>query len=242
MNDFFLLELEKKGKPNFDDWRDYGIEILKLYDFLKTYGEVVQVLGLEGSGKTVGAYYLEPSTTLMINCDRKSLTFPNAEINYPENGKNHKIPPKGLQGYAYVKQLVQAAYEKRDPRMKKLVIICTGHTEMYKDNGIERQRLKVVGKLATKLNIEGSVIHSYYTEVSPNPGLQEHERYQLITRNTGFNTGRSPMGMWAKDRIPNNYNMILYKILKSWGVDLNYQNKATDITGKVIDDLDYDSF
>jgi hypothetical protein len=86
------------------------------------------------------------------------------------------------------------------------------HIEDYKsaDNadGITnvRQRLKVLGSMATKMNIEGSVVNTFYTYVTME-GTKP--KFQLRTQNTGYNTGRSQEELFAEETIPNNFQLIL---------------------------------
>lgn len=234
-NDAYIDDLKNKGKLNFDDWKDYAVEIYDLFAFLKDLEcTIVLVLGVEGSGKTVGAYFLDPERTFYINADKKPLTFPDANLNYPKDSKRYKIPLSGAEGYTQIKSWIKAIVEKKK-EYDELVIFCLAHVDYFKDNSKDRQRMKTLGKMATKMNIEGSTVHTYYSEIDLDLSKPDTERYRFLTRNTGLNTGRSPMGLFKKDRIPNNFNLILYKILKSKGIDYPYQNKK-------IDTVEYDEF
>jgi hypothetical protein len=234
-NDAYIDDLKKKGKLNFDDWKDYAIEIYDLFAYLKDLKcTIVLVLGVEGSGKTVGAYFLDPESTFYINADKKPLTFTNAYISYPENSNRYKIPKSGGEGYEQIKAWTKAIVEKKS-EYPNITVFCLAHVDYFKDNGRDRQRMKTLGKMASKMNIEGSTVHTYYTEVDPDMSIKDEERYTMLTRNTGLNTGRSPMNFFKVDRIPNNFNLVLYKILKARGIDYKYQNKD-------IDNLIYDEF
>src|SRR5437899_12224982 len=74
-NKLYLRHLKDVGKANYDMWRDYGTEILDLYDWMKRLDDVVlvQVLGHEGTGKTVGGSFLNPEETAWLNADGKPL-------------------------------------------------------------------------------------------------------------------------------------------------------------------------
>lgn len=233
-NDLYLSHLKGIGRVTFDEWKDYAVELLDLYNSIKSKAVIVQVLGVEGSGKTVGAYYLDPETTLYINADDKPLTFPKPHLMYNEERKNIKIPPKGEGGYSKVKQWLEVASNRLSSEIP-LVVFCLAHIEIYKDNEANRQRMKTVGKMATKLNVEGSVIHSYYSKVDPNMRLPKGERYKFMVNNSGYNTARSPMDMWKVEEIPNNFNLILHRIYENFGAKYDYQNKE-------IDKLDYTKF
>lgn len=219
-NNKFVEYMREKGKPGFDEWRDYGVEVLDLYTYAKGLGiDIVQILGKEGSGKTVGAYTLDPLQTLYLNADDKPLTFPNAQKSYYWSGDNKTSPNhKVVRDYESVKTYLKAAVSKLHPDAKgRLTLFVIAHIDVYKNNTQDAERLRVLGKMATKLNIEGSVIHTYYTWVDPNMSLKDSERYKLLTRNTGFNTGRTPMQMWDEEtesKIPNDFKLILDRIIE----------------------------
>lgn len=213
-NDLYVQLLNNKSKATFDDWKDFGIEILDLYSFIKSMPNTipVQVLGYEGTGKTVGGSYLDPSETVWLNADKKPLTFFGARGMYPPDNskKNYKV----VTGYDEVKlQLSAIANKSKEP----LIVFILGHLEDYKsENGSIRQRLKVLGKMATKHNIEGALSHTYYTHIDTLVDAMSPERYKLSTANSGSNTARSPQGYWDKMYIPNNYQLIVDKILADW--------------------------
>lgn len=212
-NNSYVEYMKEKGNPNFDAWRDYGVELLDLYNFIKSQkGEIVQILGREGSGKTVGAYALNPLETLYLNADDKPLTFPDAHIMYNEERKNLKVP----HDYEKVKGFIKAVVDnKLSPKAKgRITVFVLAHVDEFKSGVSERERMRVLGKMATKLNIEGGVVHSYYTWVDPDMSKPDEERYKLLTRNSGYNTGRSPMKMWESDKIPNDFQLILNKMIE----------------------------
>ncbi len=208
-NKEYVDHMLKKGSPNFDDWRDFGAEVLQLYNFLKVRGTIVQILGSEGTGKTVGGMFLNPDETVWMNCDNKPLSFTGANKLYPPDNsrKNYSIAST----FKDVMEQCSAIYKvrKQDP----LVFFILAHVDVYKLNNAERLRLRVLGKMATKLNIEGSTTHTYYTVVNPTE-KDPLKKYQLSTQNSGFDTARSPMGMWSESTIPNNLKLILDKIIE----------------------------
>lgn len=213
-NDAYVEHMKEKGNPKFDEWRDYGAEILDLYLFLRNMNcDVVQILGREGTGKTVGVRTLDPDETLYLNADNKPLTFPKASKMYNSEKKNLHVP----KDYERVKSLISTVItNKLSPKANgRLVVFVLAHTEDFKSSSGDRERLRVLGKMATKLNIEGGVVHSYYTWVDPDMSKPDVERYRLLTRNTGYNTGRTPMEMWSEDKIPNDFQLILSKIYEN---------------------------
>lgn len=101
-------------------------------------------------------------------------------------------------------------------RKGTLIVFVLGHLEDFKGEGGEtRQRLKVLGKMATKLGIEGlNVSHTYYTKINASLDHNDPKRYQLTVANSGLNTARSPQGYWKTFTIENNYQTIVDRILE----------------------------
>lgn len=228
MNDTYVEYMKEQGNPSFDVWRDYGVEALYLYSYIRSLkgAIIVQIIGLEGTGKTVGAMTLNPATTMYLNVDRKELTFTGWEENYPndrEQGKsnslaNYKepIPEKNAKGkmevWTPIRAAIQYAYDNR-VEDEKFVVFVLAHPEVYKGaNGIEKEKLRVLGKMATKLNIEGSLTYSFYTKIDPTAALRK-DKYRLTMHNSGYNTARVPMGKFDDvEEISNDYQLILDKI------------------------------
>lgn len=197
-------------------WRDYGTEMLDLYDFLKRLPDVVlvQILGMEGTGKTVGGASLDPDTNVWVNTDSKPLTFFGGRTMYPTD--NSRKNYKELEGYDDVKAVVTAIHAKRKGTF---VIFLLGHIEDYKgEAGGMFQKLKVLGKMSTKLGIEGlNLSHTYYTKIDTTKDHNDSARYNLTVANSGSNTARSPQGYWKTMQIPNNYQSIVNRILEDYG-------------------------
>jgi len=162
------------------------------------------------TGKTVGGSFLNENETVWLNADRKPLTFKGANKRYNKESKNYAT----VTGYDEMKKLIKQVADKgKSP----LIVFILAHTETYKgSDGLEKVRLKVLGKMATKLNIEGSLTHTYYTFIDEAKDLMDPARYTLTTSNSGRNTGRSPQGMWDTYLIPNNYQLIVNKILEEY--------------------------
>lgn len=211
----------KKG--THDQWKDFGLEIYKLYDDIKSLPDttLVQVLGLEGTGKTVGTKTLDPVTTQYLNADGKDLSFfgaPNMYTADPTPIHQAKGIPKNLRfpsTYDETMAMIKSIHERR---IGTLIVFVLGHLETYTlPEGGNGQRLKVLGKQATKLGIEGlNTNHTYYTKIDALFGVKDPERYKLSTHNTGYNTCRSPEGYWDGD-ILNNYQLIVDRILEDKG-------------------------
>ena len=209
--DVHLDLMEKKNRgATYDEWRDFGVELLDLYNYIKSLPNTIPVaiLGFEGSGKTVGGSFLNPDETYWLNIDKKPLTFIGARQKYSREKKNYKI----ITGYKECKETIAAIHaNSKDP----LIIFMMGHIEDYKSKGTDRQRLKVLGKMATKYNIEGALSHTYYTHIDEDKKATDPERYKLRTLSMN-DTARSPMGMFETEHIPNNLQLIVDAILKDY--------------------------
>jgi hypothetical protein len=209
MNDQHVALMEAKNRgATYDEWRDFGVDVLDLYHFIKSLPNTIpiQILGYEGSGKTVGGSFLNPEETYWLNIDKKPLTFVGARKMYGVERKNYAVPT----GYKQVKEAITAIHgASKTP----LIVFILGHIEDYKAKGdTVRQRLKLLGKLASKYNIEGALSHTYYTHVDEDLKHTDPKRYQLRTVSVN-DTARSPMGMWETEFIPNNLQQIVDKVV-----------------------------
>lgn len=228
MTDTYVEHEKEVGLSAREDWRNYGIELMYLYQFIRGLegAVIVQVLGQEGTGKSAGARTLDPNTTMYLNQDKKPLTFdPDGEM-YPNDapqGKsnskaNYKecIPAKNSAGkvevWTPIRNAIQYAYDRKKPD-EKFVVFVIGHVDVYEGtDGLKRERLRVLGKAANKLNIEGSIVYTFYSKVDPTAASRV-DRYKLTMHNSGFNTARVPMGKFDDvEEIPNNLQLIIDRI------------------------------
>lgn len=212
-----LLRISNRNKStSLNEWRDFGWEILDLFDNIKKLDDTVLilVLGLEGSGKTVGGKYLNPTENAWINADNKPLSFFGARNMYPPD--NSKKNYSTADDYDTILKVIKAMHSKRKGTF---IVYITGHIEMYKGSGdMIYERLKVLGRQATKLGIESlNAFSTYYTKVIAGLAATNPERYRLTTATTGFNTARTPEGYWTEAEIPNNYQLITDKVLEDYG-------------------------
>lgn len=212
-----LLRTTNRNKSTtLNEWRDFGWEILDLFDNIKKLDDtlLVLVLGLEGSGKTVGGKYLDPSENAWINADNKPLSFFGARGMYPPD--NSKKNYSTADDYDGIFTAIKGMHAKRKGTF---VVFVLGHIEMYKGSGdLIYERLKVLGKQATKLGIESlNSFSTLYTKVIQGLAATDPKRYKLTTATTGFNTARTPEGYFPEAEIPNNYQLIVDKILEDYG-------------------------
>ncbi len=203
-NNEYMDMLDKSTMVTRDKWRDFGVRIYMLYDFLKEQKvEVINVLGYEGSGKSYGIKALNPETTLWLHTDAKPITFKGGKQAYSREKGNYSEPDT----YDKIEKFIEMANKNRLHPDKQLIVFVLAHIEDYKtEDGSMRKRLKILGNMATKMNIEGSVAHTYYTEVSY---MGDKPEFKLNTLNTGYNTARSPEGLFETTLIDNNFKLIV---------------------------------
>ena len=213
-NNQYMRMLDRKTGVTRDKWMDFGVDIYCFLDDLKARGiEIILVLGYEGSGKSYGIKTLNPETTKWFHADNKPPTFKGGLSGYFENRDltkpkpNYQVPKT----YSDIITWIDKGREK-GVIASNLKVFILGHIEDFKTaDGEMRQRLKVLGNMATKMNIEGSVTHCYYTEITK---MGDKLEFKLRTQNSGFNTGRSPDEMFNDTYIPNDFQLILDAIEK----------------------------
>ena len=197
--------MEMQKKAGHDEWMDFGKDIYKFVLALQKRGfEIVEIPGYEGSGKSYGMKNLPSGTNVWYNCDKKNPTWEGGRKEYGTKTnptKLHVIPT----GYTHIIKHIDAiiAAGKLD---KNPIAFLTCHIEDYKSGNGTRQRMKTLGKVATKMNIEGKMENVFYSQVV----LEGSEtKYYLATKNNGYNTGRSSEGMFTESFIPNDFQLIV---------------------------------
>jgi hypothetical protein len=215
--------LKKKGKANFDDWTDYGVDLYMFIKQLVNFGfEIVLILGKEGSGKSYGMKSLTPGTYVWFNADAKNPTFKRDDLHKSLYGfkPNFKDGPGPLMKIPKTYDEIIGAITSlkggiTTPTYKlslteRPIAFLLGHTEEYKGpEGEIMQRLKVLGKLATKMNVSGLFEHTYMSEMTLQGG-KAVGRFRV--QNNGTDSARSPEGMYDEVYIPNDYNYIINAI------------------------------
>ncbi len=210
--------MRESKKPNYDDWADYGKEIMNTIGYAKQLNPsdiyIILVLGKEGTGKTIGVKGLNAKETYYVNADKKPLSFPGWRKDYVKG----KISEGGnytdsIDNYEDIRNAITAVYNNRIG--EPFFIFFLAHVEDYKTvNGLVAQKLKTLGKVASKQNIEGSVIHTYYTDIDTNKTMTDSSRYRFRVVTTGSDTARSPMGYYEDAYIPNNLQLIIDKVIE----------------------------
>lgn len=198
-----------KQKPNHDKWKDYGQEIWRLITDLQNFGfEIIMILGEPGTGKSTGMRTLPHNTNIWFNADNKNPVWTGGIEEYGRKSnprKPYHIIPKC---YADITSVIATGIQKEMFEDVRFAIL-TGHIEDYKTGIEQKKRLKTLGSLATKMQLEGKLETVLYTEIKKETDEVE---YLLVTQNSGYDTARSPMGVF-ENTIPNDYNYVIEKLL-----------------------------
>jgi len=152
---------------------------------------------------------MDPNTNIWYNGDNKNPTWIGGVQQYGRKNKPTRfqvIPSSYNQIIIHVKKLMEAGLFIDTP-----VAILTGHIEDYKSQDEYRQRLKVLGKIATKHNIEGRMENVLYAKMDMEEGKPN---YFFTTQGDGSNTARTSEGYFGEAKIPNDYKVVVDAILK----------------------------
>lgn len=203
------MYMQESKKPGHDKWADYGKNIWQLISDLQDLGfEIVLILGEPGTGKSSGMRTLEPKTNIWFNADNKNPVWEGGKEEYGKKANPkmpfHLIPKSYKEITDHIKDgLSRGMFEE------ERYAILTGHTEDYKTGNETKRRLKTLGNLATKMQLEGRLETVLYSDVRKDA---DETQYVLITENDGYNTARSPMGLF-EPIIPNDYKLLIDKLL-----------------------------
>ena len=206
-NEMYMTD---QKKATHDKWADFGKGIWQLISELQDRGfEVILILGDPGTGKSTGMRNLPSKTNIWFNADNKNPVWIGGKVEY--GTKTNPIMPYHLVPKSYSEVIAHVdAVQARGMFEDEKYAILTAHTEDYKTaNGEVKSRLKVLGNLATKMQLEGRLETVLYATVKREG---EKTEYLLETENNGYNTARSPMGLFDSI-IENDYNEIINKLL-----------------------------
>lgn len=206
--------MEMQGKAGHDQWMDFGKDIYKFVLELQKRGfEIIEVPGYEGSGKSYGMKGLKKGTNIWFNCDKKNPTWEGGREEYgtKNNPTKYQVLPSGYKAIlAHIDAVIKGGHLDKNP-----IAFLTCHVEDFKSGSETRQRMKTLGKVATKMNIEGKMENVFYSVVNREGNKIN---YYLATKNNGYNTGRSNEGMFEEELIPNNFQLIVDALDKLNGV------------------------
>jgi len=202
--------MRDKKKPGHDKWKDYGQDIYTFIGDLQKLGfELALILGEPGTGKSSGMRTLEHDTNIWYNADNKNPVWEGGKAEYGSKinpRKPYHIIPES---YSDIISHVRGGIDNGMFETERYAFI-TGHIENYKSGSETMQRLKVLGNMATKMQLEGKLESVFYSAVESNNGTN---KYILETQNNGYNTARSHQNMF-EPKIENDYKFILDKLSK----------------------------
>jgi len=201
----FMLDAKK---PGHDKWKDYGQTIYAFAHQLQSMGfETILILGQPGTGKSSGMRTLEANTNIWYNADNKNPVWEGGRAEYGKKtspkSPYHVIP----KSYGDIIAHISGGQDK-GMFVEEPVAFITGHVETYKEGQETKSRLKTLGNLANKMQIEGKLETVLYSTVEMDG---DSPNYVLHTQNNGFNSARSPQGM-LEGKIENDYNLILERL------------------------------
>lgn len=206
MNEMYMTSLKK---PTHDKWADWGKGVWQLISALQELGfEIVLILGEPGTGKSSGMRTLPANSNIWFNADNKNPVWQGGKQEYGKK-VNPRMPyhlvPKT---YKDIIDHIKGGIDKGMFEEERYAIL-TGHTEDYKTGNLIKRRLKILGNLGTKMQLEGRLETVLYSNVIKEGA---ETKYVLETENDGFNTARSPMGLF-EPVIDNDYNEVIQKLI-----------------------------
>lgn len=206
------MYMSASKKPGHDQWADIGKDIWVFMTELQNRGfETILILGEPGTGKSTGMRTLKPNTNIWFNADNKNPVWIGGTAEYGKKNAPrlpYHLIPKSYQDILDHIDLGLSKGMFEDDRYA----ILTGHVETFKSGNDTLQRLKVLGKLATKMQLEGKLeTVMYSTVVKEGSEL----KYLLETQNNSFNTARSPQGLF-EPKIDNDYQFIIDKLVAGY--------------------------
>lgn len=198
-----------RKKPGHDKWKDYGQDIWTFMADLQKLGfEIVLILGEPGTGKSSGQRTLEHDSNIWFNADNKNPVWIGGREEYGiKNNPRfpfHQIPTS----YKQITDFLSDGISRQRFEDQRYAFL-TGHIENYKSGNENMQRLKVLGNMATKMQLEGKLEAVFYSAVEREGS---ETKFILETQNNGFNTARSPQGLFEA-KIENDYGLIVSKLL-----------------------------
>lgn len=201
--------MRDRKKPGHDKWKDYGQDIYTFMGDLSALGfELVLILGEPGTGKSSGMRTLPPNTNIWFNADNKNPVWIGGKQEYGTKVAPrfpfHVIPTD----YKGVTDMIVKGLQNNNFEEQRFAIL-TGHVETFKSGNETMQRLKVLGNMATKMQLEGKLESVFYSAVEKD---SDGVKYILETQNNGFNTARSPQGLFDP-KIENDYGLIIEKLM-----------------------------
>lgn len=204
-NEMYMTSLKK---PTHDKWRDWGQDIWRMNSELQDLGfETILILGDPGTGKSSGMRTLPHNTNIWFNADNKNPVWIGGREEYGKKNsprQPYHIIPKT---YDDILTVVKGGLNSNIFEEDRFAIL-TAHVEEYKKGSDVHYRLKTLGNMATKMQLEGKFETVLYARAIREGG---ETKFKLDTQNDGYNTVRSPQGLF-EPMIDNDYDFILNKL------------------------------
>ena len=170
--------------------------------------EIIFILSEPGAGKSTAQRNLPHDTNIWFNADNKNPVWIGGREEY--GTKNNPRSPYHVIPRSYADIINHLSSLSKDTFEEQRYAILTAHIEDYKSGNDNKKRLKTLGKLSSKMQLEGKAETVLYAEVVKNGN---EVSYMLATQNDGTNTARSPMGLF-EPMIENDYNFVINKLLE----------------------------
>ncbi|WP_230656952.1 ATP-binding protein [Psychrobacter sp. I-STPA10] len=216
---------------------------------------VTMILGNSGEGKSYSLKHLDPALSGVINVMNKPLPFREGrhitKVATDDPFEINELLPKlrapiividdfqYIMGNEYIKGATQqykgdAAFQRYNQMaynawsiINTAITQVDGNKRVYilahvqEENG--RTKIKTIGKmLDEKIVLEGMVTMVLQTTVREDGNF-------FMTQNNGFNTVKSPEGMFPTDLIPNDLNAVDDAICEYYGIPKNGVNPQLQI-------------
>ncbi len=201
--------MEDKRKPGHDEWFDYGKKIYEHVHDLQELGfEIIMILGEPGTGKSSGMRTLPSKSNIWYNADEKNPVWEGGKLEYGKKTsptQYHFIP----KSYKAIIDHINVVLKAGGFEAERYAFVL-GHIETFKSGNENKERLKTLGKVATKMQIEGKMETVMYSKVEIEGGKPN---YILETQNNGYNTARSHQNMF-EGKILNDYGLVIEKLMQ----------------------------
>lgn len=186
------INCDRKSLP-FRGWKKLYNRANKNYFETSNIKEIKQLLAHADKNKAIEVVVIDTINTIMSDKEM--------------NNRNMSGFDKWMDYAGDIYDLYGSLGKLRD----NLKILFIGHTEYYNDNHKTKRRLKTGGAKLTKLNIEGLLTYTLYTEVE-RKGNKNH--YYFLTQSDGTTTARSPHDCFAGYKIDNDLAEVIKAIDK----------------------------
>lgn len=209
--------IAKAKKPGFDKWVDLSVGLWQFVTAIQDMGfELILIVGKSGTGKSTGMMRLPHNTNIWYNMDHKNPSWTGGRREYgtKTNPRSpfHVLPNSYSDVISHIKGGIEGGKFEEDR-----YAILTGHMEQDKTNKETDVRLRVVGNLTKRLELENKLETVFYTNITRE---EKKSKFVLETISDGSNTAKSPMHPVNEDEqlfdsiIPNDYNFVINKLIE----------------------------